>query len=108
MMRPGHFTLAHPFRRPHASVSANPEGLLANQTSHRTAMRCKIDSAPTSAYRSDSEHPDAPNVIYLDNAATTPLNPKALEAMMPYLVGNYGNASASYGLARQAWKAIDD
>ncbi len=47
-------------------------------------------------------------MIYLDNAATTPLHPKALEAMMPYLTGNFGNASAAYGLARQAQKAIDD
>jgi cysteine desulfurase len=47
-------------------------------------------------------------VIYLDNAATTPLHPKALEAMLPYLMGNFGNASAAYGLARQAQKAIDD
>jgi cysteine desulfurase len=47
-------------------------------------------------------------VIYLDNAATTPLHPKALEAMLPYLTGGFGNPSATYGLARQAQKAIDD
>jgi cysteine desulfurase len=49
-----------------------------------------------------------PELIYFDNAATTPLHPQALEAMMPFLTGHYGNASASYGLARQAQKAIDD
>ena len=47
-------------------------------------------------------------MIYLDSAATTPLHPKALEAMLPYLQGSFGNASAAYGLARQAQKAIDD
>jgi cysteine desulfurase len=47
-------------------------------------------------------------VIYLDNAATTPLHPKALEAMLPYLTGGYGNPSATYSLARQSQKAIDD
>ncbi len=47
------------------------------------------------------------DLIYLDNAATTPLNPKALDAMMPYLTGSFGNPSASYGLARQAQDAID-
>ena len=47
-------------------------------------------------------------MIYFDNAATTPLHPKALEAMLPYLAGGFGNPSAAYGIARQAYKAIDD
>lgn len=47
-------------------------------------------------------------MIYLDNAATTPLHPKALEAMLPWLTGGYGNPSGMYGIARQAQKAIDD
>lgn len=47
-------------------------------------------------------------MIYLDNAATTPLHPKALEAMMPYLTERFGNPSATYALARQANRAIDD
>lgn len=47
-------------------------------------------------------------MIYLDNAATTPLHPKALEAMMPFLATSFGNPSATYSLARQANKAIDD
>jgi len=49
-----------------------------------------------------------PDTIYLDSAATTPLHPKVLEAMLPYLMGRFGNPSATYGLARQAQKAIDD
>jgi cysteine desulfurase len=48
------------------------------------------------------------DLIYLDNAATTPLNPKALDAMLPYLTRSFGNPSAAYGLARVAQKAIDD
>lgn len=48
------------------------------------------------------------DLIYLDNAATTPLNPKALDAMLPYLTGSYGNPSASYSLARSAQRALDD
>src|SRR5439155_14916419 len=34
--------------------------------------------------------------------------PRALEAMLPYLKEGYGNPSATYSLARQAQKAIDD
>ncbi|HLF70991.1 MAG TPA: cysteine desulfurase family protein [Dehalococcoidia bacterium] len=47
-------------------------------------------------------------MIYLDNAATTPLHPKALEAMLPFLTERFGNPSATYSLARGAQKAIDD
>jgi cysteine desulfurase len=45
--------------------------------------------------------------IYLDNAATTPLNPRALDAMLPFLTGSFGNPSATYSLARAAQRAID-
>jgi cysteine desulfurase len=45
-------------------------------------------------------------MIYLDHAATTPLDPAVLEAMMPYLTGSFGNPSATYGLAREAGEAV--
>jgi cysteine desulfurase len=45
-------------------------------------------------------------LIYLDHAATTPLHPRVLDAMMPYLTGSYGNPSATYALARQAHDAV--
>ncbi len=45
------------------------------------------------------------NTIYLDNHATTPLDPQVLEAMMPYLTAQFGNASST---AHQfGWKAKD-
>jgi cysteine desulfurase len=47
-------------------------------------------------------------MIYLDYAATSPLHPQALEAMLPYLQRGFGNPSATYSIARQAQKAIDD
>ncbi len=45
-------------------------------------------------------------LIYLDHAATTPLHPQVLDAMMPYLTGSYGNPSATYRLAKQANDAV--
>ena len=45
-------------------------------------------------------------LIYADNAATTQLDIDAFEAMKPYLLGEYGNASQPYSFARTANKAL--
>lgn len=47
-------------------------------------------------------------LIYLDHNATTPVRPEVLEAMLPYLKDNYGNASSIYQLGQQSRKAIED
>ena len=47
-------------------------------------------------------------VIYADNAATTKLNIAAFEAMKPYLLDEYGNASQPYSFARKPKQAIQD
>ncbi|HLG62547.1 MAG TPA: cysteine desulfurase NifS [Ktedonosporobacter sp.] len=47
------------------------------------------------------------HTIYLDHAATTPLDRRVLDAMMPYLTTEYGNASSIYTLGRHAMQAID-
>ena len=45
--------------------------------------------------------------IYADNAATTKLSPKALEAMLPYFQTEYGNPSSFYREGQQAKSAIE-
>lgn len=45
--------------------------------------------------------------IYMDNAATTSLDPKVLEAMMPYLTSHYGNPSSIYSYGRESRLAIE-
>jgi cysteine desulfurase len=45
-------------------------------------------------------------MVYLDNAATTRLREEVLEAMMPFLTTNYGNASSIYKIGREAKQAI--
>ena len=45
--------------------------------------------------------------IYLDHAATTPVDPRVLEAMLPYLTTAWGNPSSIYYEAREARKGLD-
>jgi cysteine desulfurase len=45
---------------------------------------------------------------YLDHAATTPVDERVLEAMLPYLRDEWGNASSLYRLGRQARRALDE
>jgi cysteine desulfurase len=46
-------------------------------------------------------------MIYLDNAATTKILPEILNAMMPYLTDNYGNAGSLHKLGRDASNAVE-
>ncbi|PMP74307.1 MAG: cysteine desulfurase NifS [Chloroflexus aggregans] len=48
------------------------------------------------------------HLLYLDYAATTPLDPRVLEAMMPFLSGISGNASSIHQVGRAALQALDD
>ena len=45
--------------------------------------------------------------VYADNAATTQVSKPVLEAMLPYLTGQYGNPSSIYALGRHAQRDIE-
>lgn len=47
-------------------------------------------------------------MIYLDNAATTQIDPAVLEKMMPFLQDSYGNAGTLYKLGRRSRSAIEN
>ena len=50
---------------------------------------------------------DSSRLIYMDHAATTPVRPEVLNAMLPYFSANFGNPSGIYTLAQESRKAID-
>jgi cysteine desulfurase len=46
--------------------------------------------------------------IYLDHAATTPVDPRVVEAILPFYTEKFGNASAIYSVARESRRALDN
>lgn len=48
------------------------------------------------------------NRIYLDNAATTPLDPEVLQTMLPYMQTHFGNPSSIYSYGRETRLAIEN
>lgn len=46
--------------------------------------------------------------IYFDYAATTPVHPEVLEAMLPYLQNSYGNPSTLYSYGQEAKEAVEE
>jgi len=48
----------------------------------------------------------AKRTVYLDHSATTPVDPRVLETMLPYFEKNYGNASSIHHMGREANVAV--
>ena len=45
--------------------------------------------------------------VYLDNAATTPMIPEVVDAMLPYMRDHFGNPSSSHAYGRKTKTAIE-
>jgi len=50
----------------------------------------------------------AKRTVYLDHSATTPVDPRVLETMLPYFEKNYGNASSIHHMGREANVAVEE
>lgn len=50
----------------------------------------------------------AGRAIYLDHSATTPVDPRVLEAMLPYFTEVYGNSASIHRFGRAAAKALEE
>jgi cysteine desulfurase len=48
------------------------------------------------------------DLIYLDHAATTPIDEQVLDAMLPYLREKFGSASTLYSIGREAHEAVEE
>ena len=48
------------------------------------------------------------DIVYLDHAATTPLDKRVFEKMLPYFCEDYGNADSPHALGRKAQAAVDN
>ena len=51
---------------------------------------------------------DSERVIYMDHAATTPVRPEVMEAMLPHFSDQFGNPSSLYALAQESRNAVDE
>ncbi len=91
-------------------------GLGLHRSPNRPAVSARsipfTDSVWHSGCQNRRRHTDdvtlrAPSHIYLDHAATTPLDPAVFEAMRPYLWSRPGNPSSVHAAGRRAREAVD-
>src|SRR5690606_24590648 len=72
------------------------------------AQRVRVLHLTVGPGRGRGGWPNTMRTIYMDYAATTPLGPDVLEAMLPWLREGYGNPSSPYAAARLTRAAVDD
>uniref|UniRef100_A0ABK0LVW9 NFS1 cysteine desulfurase n=1 Tax=Rattus norvegicus TaxID=10116 RepID=A0ABK0LVW9_RAT len=97
----GNMLLRAAWRR--ASLAATSVALRRSSVPTRGLRLRVVDHAPHSAVPSEAEAVLRP--LYMDVQATTPLDPRVLDAMLPYLVNYYGNPHSrthAYGWESEA------
>lgn len=55
----------------------------------------------------DRHEPPGDTLAYFDHNATTPIDPRVRDAMVPWLGGTHGNPSSAHGAGRQAHRAVE-
>ncbi len=81
-------------QRPHSTVPADPDADPEN----------RVKSAHREMSEGSSLRP-----LYLDAQATTPLDPRALDAMLPYLTSQYGNPhSRTHAYGWESEEAVEE
>lgn len=71
-----------------------------------TSVRCRAASLRRRPFPPDWPRMFAP--VYFDHNATTPLDPRVLDVMLPFLAHRFGNASSRHEYGRAARKAVDE
>ena len=74
----------------------------------RLALVAKAAGSGVAGVARATRPKSAAMTIYLDHAATTPLRPEVLAAMLPLLTEDYGNPSSPHSVGRRARAALDE
>src|SRR4029453_10408073 len=94
--------------RPARAVRAAPPVVRVRPAGHILMTRAPEPDTEGLVARASVIHPGlAPDLVYLDYNATTPVYPRVVEAMLPYLTTHFGNPSSAHAYAAAPRHALD-
>ena len=73
-----------------------------------TAWSCAAAASTSMRTRGAERGGAMENRIYLDHAATTPVDPRVLQKMLPYFTEKFGNPNSQHAFGRETVTAVDD